>query len=120
MAYDGTDPVQVKKSQEMAEKWNRITANVESQNSNDWRQAILEADVMLGDLLTKLGYRGEGIGEQLRRVEKGDFKTIREAGEAHGFRNMIAHSGPEFEFTQHDARRVIHLYKKVFEEFYYI
>lgn len=104
----------------MAERWDRVTKYVESDNENDLRQAILEADVMLGDLLNKLGYRGQGIGEQLKRANKGDFKTLDDAWEAHKIRNEIAHSGSEYKFTQLEARRVIAMYRKVFEEFFHI
>lgn len=104
----------------MAERWDRVTKYIESNNENDLRQAILEADVMLGDLLNKLGYRGQGIGEQLKRANKGDFKTLDDAWEAHKIRNEIAHSGSEYKFTQLEARRVIAMYRKVFEEFFHI
>lgn len=120
MGYSNVVPEQSKGNPDMAHRWDRVTTLIESQNQNDWRQAIIEADIILGELLTKLGYQGEGIGEQLRRVEKGDFKTLIEAWEAHKIRNEIAHSGSDYSFSQHDAKRVIHLYRKVFEEFFYI
>jgi hypothetical protein len=110
----------VKQNRVLADRWGRVQKFVTSDNSNDWRQAILEADIMLEDVLTSLGYQGEGIGEKLRRVEKGDMKSLEEAGEAHGVRNRVAHDGAAFPLTQHEALRVINMYKKVFEEFYYI
>lgn len=116
MAYDPT----AVPNREIAERWDRALMHIESKNSNDWRQAIIDADIILGDLLTKMGYQGEGIGEQLKRVEKADFKTLNDAWEAHRVRNEIAHAGSDYSFNQHEARRVIHLYRKVFEEFYYI
>ena len=116
MAYD---PV-AKGSPQMAVRWDRAMANIESKNPNDWKQAILEGDIILGELLMKMGYQGEGIGEQLRRVEKGDFKTLNDAWEAHRVRNEVAHNGSNFSLNQHEARRVMHLYRKVFEEFYYV
>jgi hypothetical protein len=105
---------------ELTNRWNRIVRNIESPNENDWRQAIIEADVILADILTKMGYKGDGIGEQLKRVVKGDFESIDQAWEAHKIRNTIAHSGTEYILNQMEARRVINLYKQIFEEFYYI
>jgi hypothetical protein len=101
-------------------KWKQVQDHLESQNPNDWRQAILEADIMLGDLLNQLGYRGESIGEQLKRVEKGDFLTINDAWEAHKVRNQLAHAGSDYPFSQQEARQVIGMYRRVFEEFMYI
>lgn len=116
MGYD-----QVSKADKKAKnKWTTVLKHIESDKENDWRQAILEADIILADLLTVMGYKGDGIGEQLQRVSKGDFKTLNEAWEAHKVRNNIAHEGSELELTHHEARRVINLFKKVFEEFNYI
>jgi len=102
------------------ERFEHIRHLVSSENPNDWRQAVLEADILLDDLVTKLGYPGENLGERLRGIEKADFTTIDEAWSGHKVRNQIAHQGSEFILTQREARRVIGLYQKVFEEFYYI
>ncbi len=112
------EPEPVSGDAKLAERWDKIKGEIASSNPNDWRQAILEADIMLEDVLSSLGYQGEGIGEKLKRVATGDMKAVREAGEAHGVRNRIAHDGLSFPLTQHEANRVIQLYKKVFEEFY--
>ncbi len=104
----------------LSHRWETVQTHISSTNPNDWRQAILEADIMLDDVLTSLGYQGEGIGEKLKRVVPGDMKTLDEAGEAHGVRNRIAHDGSAYPLTQHEANRVVNLYRKVFEEFYYI
>ena len=104
----------------LAERWEKVQNNVNSENPSDWRQAILDADIMLEDVLTILGYQGEGVGEKLRRVEKGDMKSLNEAGEAHGVRNRVAHGGSAFPLTKYEAQNTINKYKKVFEEFYYI
>lgn len=116
MAYDEVteaDP-------EVVGKWQKIRALVESDNESDWRQAIIEADIVLGELLVKMGYKGVTIGEQLSRVAAGDFKTLAQAGEAHHVRNQIAHQGTDYPLSQYDARRVISLFREVFEEFDYI
>lgn len=113
-------PDHQKGNPEIGRKWDMVLQHVESQNANDWRQAVLEADIILGELLTQMGYRGEGIGEQLKRGTKADFSTLDFAWEAHKVRNELAHAGSDFSFNQYDARRVIQLYRKVFEEFYYL
>lgn len=102
------------------EKWEVITAHINSENQNDWRLAILEADIALGEMLDKLGYRGESIGEQLKSVDKSDFTTIDDAWEAHKIRNLIAHEGASFLITEREVKRVIALFKKVFDEFDYV
>ena len=103
----------------LSHRFENVIRHIESPNQNDWKQAILEADMILDDILTGMGYKGESIGEKLKRVVSGDFKTIQDAWEAHKVRNQIAHE-PGFNLTHHDALQAVNLYKKVFEEFYYI
>lgn len=104
----------------LSARWEKVGALINSGNQNDWKQAILEADIMLDDILTGLGYRGETIGEKLKRVQPGEFKTIEHAWAAHQVRNRIAHDGSAFQLTHHDANETIQHYRRVFEEFYYI
>jgi len=101
-------------------RWEKIMEHAASGNPNDWRQAILGADVMLNDLLDSLGYVGEGIGEKLKTVERGDFPTLDLAWEAHKVRNQIAHEGSDFLLTQREAKRTVDLYRRVFESFRFI
>ncbi len=103
----------------MAHRWENTMKHIESHNENDWKQAIIDADIILDDLLTKMGYRGESIGEKLKRVAKGDMKSLDDAWEAHKVRNEIAHT-PGFVLNQYEAKQTIGRYRKVFEEFYYI
>ncbi|MFZ2716392.1 MAG: GW dipeptide domain-containing protein [Minisyncoccia bacterium] len=97
--------------------WERVLDYIESFNESDWRLSIIEADIMLGDLLDKLSVGGDSIGEKLKLIEKSDFTTIENAWEAHKIRNRIAHDGGDFLLTQREARRVIDLYRSIFDEF---
>lgn len=101
-------------------QWERVLEHVSADKENDWKLAILEADTILNEMLTAMGYRGDSIGEQLKQVEKSDFRTLDNAWEAHKVRNRIAHDGHKFAISQHEARRIIELYRSVFEEFHYI
>lgn len=98
--------------------WQRITDHINSENPSDWRLAILEADIMLDELLNKIGCVGSSIGEKLQQVEKSDFNTIENAWEAHKVRNSIAHEGQGFLLTKREAGRVIRLFESVFKEFH--
>jgi hypothetical protein len=100
--------------------WQRIVDHINSENPNDWRLAIIEADIVLGEILEKMGLPGETIGDKLKAVEKSDFTSIDAAWEAHKVRNAIAHEGNAFQLNQREAKRVIGLYEQVFKEFHYI
>ena len=82
----------------VVEKWEEIVKLSESQNSSDWRLAIIEADILLDELLNKLQLPGDTTGEKLNAVEPSDFTTIESAWEAHKARNVIAHEGSNNSF----------------------
>jgi len=102
------------------EKWQKVLVHINSQNPSDWKLAILECDIMLSDILEKMGYMQESIGEKLKSIEPSDFTNIENAWEAHKIRNQIAHDGSDFLLNEREAKRVIGLYETVFREFEYI
>lgn len=99
--------------------WQRIKSLANSDNSSDWKLAIIEADTILDQLLTRMGYPGGNLGERLKAVEPSDFLTLEQAWEAHKVRNTIAHQGG-LEISKREVDRVISLYEQVFKEFNYI
>lgn len=110
----------VEQEKELNEKWSKVQELINSANPNDWRVAILEADIMLAEVLDKAGFHGDTIGDQLKTIEKGDMVTLDSAWEAHKIRNEVAHGGNDFKLNEREAKGTIELYKKVFEEFYHI
>ena len=101
-------------------KWQEVQAHINSTNPSDWRLAILEADIMLDTVLDKMGYQGDSIGDKLKGIDKSEFTTIDAAWEAHKVRNQIAHEGSDYLLNERDAKKTVDLYRRVFEEFFYI
>lgn len=102
------------------DRWDKVMEHVSTDNPNDWRLAIIEADIMLDEIVTRMGYPGQSLGDKLKQATRGDIKNLDAAWEAHRVRNQIAHAGSDFILTQREARRVIELYGRVFEEFKFI
>lgn len=98
-------------------RWRHIESLMESDRSGDWREAIVEADILLDVLLTRQGYAGDGVGEKLKNADQTEFKTLSDAWEAHKVRNQIAHEGSAFDLQETLARRTIARYENVFREF---
>ncbi len=101
----------------MNRRWLHIESLGNGANASAWREAIIEADIMLDDMLTEQGYAGEGVGEKLKAVEPADFNTLQDAWEAHKVRNQIAHEGSAFALSETLARRTLARYESVFREF---
>ena len=101
-------------------RWAKVETLINSHNVNDWKQAIIEADIILDEMLDKMGYKGDTIAEKLKQVEESDFLTLNHAWEAHKIRNKIAHRGTDYVLGKNTADKTIESFKKVFEEFYFI
>ncbi|NCN52361.1 hypothetical protein GW943_00945 [Candidatus Parcubacteria bacterium] len=98
-------------------RWQEVMTHVASQNPNDWRLAIIEADILLEDTLEGAGFPGATIGEKLKSANPTSFTTLQDAWDAHKIRNQIAHSGSDFVLTQRIAQEAIIKYERVFKEF---
>lgn len=94
-----------------------IERNVQSENPNDWKLAVIEADIVLDGILKERGYVGTTLGERLRSISPQQLASLQDAWEAHKTRNMIAHEGPDFVLTKRLAEDTIKRYKRVFAEF---
>ena len=97
-------------------QWQKVLSAASSGNEAAYRLAIIDADSILDELLDAMGIQGDGVQEKLKAAPRSSFQTIDMAFEAHGIRNAIAHSGPDFRISEREARRVIGLFQKVFEE----
>lgn len=98
-------------------RWRGIEEEANSDDERKWRLAILEADIMLNELLDVQGYRGETMADKMKQAEPATFRSIDAAWEAHRVRNQIAHQGSAHLLSAREARRVIALYEQVFREF---
>jgi hypothetical protein len=98
------------------DKWQKVLKYAHSSNSSDWRFAIIEADVMLEEVLRTRGYVGETIGEMLKSIDKSTLLTIDSAWEAHKVRNTIAHAGSDFQLSERETTRIIAHFEQVFKE----
>jgi hypothetical protein len=101
-------------------QWEHVLMLAGSAHESDWRRAIMEADIMMSNLLEARGYRGATVADQLKDANPLQFTTLDLAWQAHKVRNEIAHQGESITLTGHTAHATIDLYRRVFEEFDYL
>src|SRR4051812_7391059 len=80
-------------------RWEHVQMLMRGKVVSEWREAIIEADIMLDDLLTQLGYAGATVGDKLKAADPSQIKTLQDAWEAHKVRNQIAHEGSAFKIS---------------------
>ena len=99
-----------------SDRFAELQSHIESNNPNDWKLAIIEADIILDDLLKRKGYAGVSLGDRLKSISPSSLASLDDAWQAHKIRNQIAHAGADFVLTQKIARETIVQYERVFRE----
>ena len=94
----------------------KVDEHAASDNPNDWRLAIIEADILLDEMLDAHGFHGLTIGEKLKGASHTTLHSLDDAWKAHRVRNEIAHTGGDFILTKKIAHDALAGYRKVFTE----
>ncbi len=97
-------------------KWERIEAHAKSGNNSELRMAIIEADIMLFDVLKQSGFPGNTLGEILKNTDKSKLATIDYAWSSHRVRNELAHQGADYVLGRSTAEEALEGYRRVFTE----
>jgi hypothetical protein len=101
-------------------RWQRVEEYMTSLNPSDWKVAILEADNILDEITTRMGYEGSTLGERMKKIPATDFPYLEEAWEAHKIRNAVAHKGTDYGLSRSDAEHVVNIYYRVFAALGYL
>ena len=99
-----------------SDKFVELKEHLNSNNPNDWKLAIIEADIILDNTLKRQGYAGPTLGDRLKSISPSALSSLDDAWQAHKVRNQIAHAGEDFVLTQKIARETIVQYERVFQE----
>lgn len=94
-------------------RWEHIQSLLMGASVSEWREAIIEADIMLDEVLRAKGYVGETVADKLKEAH---FASAQDAWEGHKVRNRIAHDGSAFLISQSLAQRTIAHYESAFRE----
>ena len=108
--------IQINQGTSENSRWKDVTSHIKSANPNDWRLAIIEADILLEESLHEIGLAGNTIGEKLKGASTTQLRSLDDAWKAHKVRNEIAHAGADFVLTQRIAQETINQYQRVFVE----
>ncbi|MAF20771.1 MAG: hypothetical protein CMI55_03760 [Parcubacteria group bacterium] len=99
----------------ISQQWQSVVARLESEDEAGYKLAVIEADKIFDNLLKKMGYQGEDMGERLKQITPAQIANIDQVWQAHKVRNRLAHE-PDFQLKRHEAKRVIEIYQRAFED----
>ena len=101
--------------EELTEKWSIIAGKSKSLKTGDWKLAIIEADKFLDDLLKRLGYEGESMGDRLKKLDSKKIANIDQIWQAHKIRNDIVHH-PEYEPSKGEIDFALGTYERALQD----
>ena len=94
-------------------QWQRIRARLRTANESEYKLAVIEADGILGNTLTRLGFNQPTIADRLKRVNSAIIPNLEQIWEAHNTRNNIVHD-PDYRLSLEDANRILRSYEETF------
>lgn len=81
----------VTKKDRLRKRWDKIKEKLKKEEKSSYKVAIIEADALVDDLIKRMGYEGEHMGERLIGINPGQIENIEELKKAHEIRNRIIH-----------------------------
>jgi len=97
----------------MIGKWQKIQVRLETANEAEYKLAVIEADGMLNDILLRMGFRGETLGDRLKILTTAIIPNLDDVSHAHQTRNNVVHN-PDYRLTLEEAQRTLAIYEAAF------
>ena len=95
-------------------RWERTKRRLKKDWEPELKLSIIEADQLLDDLLKRMGYAGESLGERLKQLNSNVLPNIDQVWEAHKIRNNIVHD-PDYKLSLSRTREIIKIYEQTFQ-----
>ncbi len=96
-------------------RWQEIEAMLDRHGEMNYKLAVMEGDIMLDDILKKMGYHGETLGERLNSLTIATLPNIERIKEAHQTRNNIIHD-PDYRLSLDETRKVLDVFEQAFRD----
>ena len=91
--------------------WDKIKARLETGLESEHKLAVIEADSLLDDTLSRMGYAGESLGERLTKISSLILPSTEEIRLTHQIRNNIIHD-PDYKLSLDEAKKAMVVYEK--------
>lgn len=106
--------IPIARKDETQKRWEKVRNRIRGGNMSQYKAAVLEADELTNEILTKIGYAGENMGERLGNITLEQLEMIEELKEAHKVRNEIVRKA-DFSLDQKKAEELVSVYQRALE-----
>ena len=97
----------------MTGKWQKIQQRLESANEAEYKLAIIEADGLLNQILLRMGFKGETLGDRLKTLTTAIIPNLDDVTMVHQTRNNVVHD-PDYRLVLNEAKKAIDIYEVAF------
>jgi hypothetical protein len=98
-------------ARKILKQWTKTKGRLETGLESEYKLAVIESDSTLDEVLKKMGYLGDTIGERLEKINVAVLPSVEEVRNAHKIRNNIVHD-PDFRLNLDEAKKSIVIYEK--------
>jgi hypothetical protein len=95
--------------------WQRVKRYHFAGDDKSLKLAVLEADKALDEAIRLAGFRGETLGDRLKKITEDQLPNIQEIWEAHKLRNRLVHE-PDFNLTRDMAEKALAVYEQTLKD----
>ncbi len=97
----------------LAKSWKGIIKKTESGLESEYKLAVIEADVMLEEVLKRIGHTEEGVEAKVNATTSAELKNIEELRRARKVRNDIVYD-PDYHLTLEKTKETLKIYEESF------
>ena len=98
-----------------SKKWSRILKNLDSGLESQYKLAVTEAEEMLGEKLSSMGYQADTFEQILEKAGPSVLSNIEALKEAHQARNNVLRN-PDFSLSLEETKKVLDIYEKALRD----
>lgn len=99
----------------LRDRWNELLKNLDSTHEAQWKVAVIDADKLVDDALSKAGYPGDTFGDRLSNIQPGMLISLDGVWWAHKVRNRLAHEVDYF-LRYTEARQAVGYFEAALSE----
>lgn len=92
-------------------EWRKIKTRLETEMESENKLAIIEADKMMDDILSQMGFKGRDLSEKLEKLTGESLPNIEEVKKVHKIRNDIIHD-PTYKLSVEETKKALLVYEK--------
>ena len=95
--------------------WEEISKKLKMQREVDYKQAVIQADALMEDIIKRLGFPNIDSALNQKKLTSQHLRNIDELQQAHKTKVKIA-TEPNFPLSQEEAKRLVGVYETSFKE----